>query len=297
MVRLNGSLFNNADGRVSRRFVEQQRGSWYKDSMFVDAHCHLEMESFDRDREEVIAKGLEEGLTYMLTVGTEERYFEKVLELVDRYPAVYGAVGIHPHNSGDFNDELAARMKRFLSHEKIVAYGEIGLDFFRDYAPRKTQREAFRRQIDLALSEELPIIVHSRDARDETLAILQEFRKDGWEGVVHCYSYDLETARRFLDMGFHISVPGTITYRNAGELAKVVEYVPVERLFSETDAPFLTPLPHRGKRNVPHMVKLTVSRMAEIKSVPVEELASLLNRNFVNMFLRDSRRVDQEGMK
>jgi TatD DNase family protein len=263
--------------------------------MFIDAHCHLEMESFDKDRDEVIARSLAEGLTYMLTVGTEERYFDKVLELVDRYPFIYGAIGIHPHNSGDFTDALAGRMKGLLSHDKIVAYGEIGLDFFRDYAPRRTQREAFRKQIDLALSAGLPVIIHSRNARDETIAVLEEFGRDWWDGVIHCYSYDLESARRFLDMGFHLSIPGTITYKNAGKLAEVVGYVPVERLLSETDAPFLTPLPHRGKRNAPHMVKLTVSRMAEIKGVPVEDLASSLYRNFVELFLREPAQADHGG--
>jgi TatD DNase family protein len=263
--------------------------------MFVDAHCHLEMESFDEDRDEIVSKSLAEGLVYMLTVGTEARYFDKVLELVDRYPAIYGAIGIHPHNSKDFTDEIAGRMKGFLAHQKIVAYGEIGLDFYRDYAPRKTQTEAFRRQVDLALSAGLPVIIHSRDAREETIAVLEEFGKDRWEGVIHCYSYDLETARRFLDMGFHLSIPGTITYKNAGQLPMVVEYVPVDRLLSETDAPFLTPLPYRGKRNVPHMVKLTVSRMAEIKSMPVEDLATFLYRNFVKLFFRDPLQTDLKG--
>jgi TatD DNase family protein len=186
-------------------------------------------------------------------------------------------------------------MKGLLSHDKIVAYGEIGLDFFRDYAPRRTQREAFRKQIDLALSAGLPVIIHSRNARDETIAVLEEFGRDWWDGVIHCYSYDLESARRFLDMGFHLSIPGTITYKNAGKLAEVVGYVPVERLLSETDAPFLTPLPHRGKRNAPHMVKLTVSRMAEIKGVPVEDLASSLYRNFVKLFLREPAQADHGG--
>jgi len=263
--------------------------------MFVDAHCHLEMESFDEDRDEVIARGLAEGLRYMLTVGTEARYFEKVLDLVDRYPAIYGAMGIHPHNSGDFNDELATRLKGLLAHEKIVAYGEIGLDFFRDYAPRKTQREAFRHQVDLALGAGLPVIIHSREAREETISILEEFGKARWDGVIHCYSYDLETARRFLDMGFHLSIPGTITYKNASDLAEVVAYVPVERLLPETDAPFLTPAPHRGKRNEPHRVKLTMSRMAQIRSIPLEDLASTLYRNFVGLFLRDRPQADRGG--
>ncbi|OPY77896.1 MAG: putative deoxyribonuclease YcfH [Syntrophorhabdus sp. PtaU1.Bin058] len=255
--------------------------------MFVDSHCHLEMESFSQDREQVITKSIDEGLKYILTVGTEERYFEKVAEIMNTNPMVYGAIGIHPHNSTDFNKNVAETIRTCLKQKKIVGYGEIGLDFFKNYSPRDAQIKAFREQLSLAADEGLPVIIHSRNARTETLQILGETYRNGNGGVIHCYSYDLETAKRLLDMGFFISIPGTITYRSAEELTKVVEYIPDERILAETDAPFLTPHPHRGKRNVPYFVKLTVARIAEIRHQEIGELAATMCTNFTGLFLKD----------
>ncbi|MBP6941401.1 MAG: TatD family hydrolase [Syntrophorhabdaceae bacterium] len=253
--------------------------------MFVDSHCHLEMESFSKDRDQVIEKSVDEGLKYILTVGTEERYFAKVVEIVNSNPIVYGAIGIHPHNSTDFNGNAAATIRSYLKQKKIVGYGEIGLDFFKNYSPKDVQMKAFREQLALAADEGLPVIIHSRNALTETLQILGEAYRNMHGGVVHCYSYDRQTAKRLLDMGFYISIPGTITYRSAEELVKVVEYIPGERILAETDAPFLTPHPHRGKRNVPYFVKLTTVKMAEIRRQQVEELAATICDNFIRLFL------------
>jgi len=253
--------------------------------MFVDSHCHLEMESFSKDRDQVIEKSVDEGLKYILTVGTEERYFAKVVEIVNDNPIVYGAIGIHPHNSTDFNGNAAATIRSYLKQKKIVGYGEIGLDFFKNYSPKDVQMKAFREQLALAADEGLPVIIHSRNALTETLQILGEAYRNLHGGVVHCYSYDRQTAKRLLDMGFYISIPGTITYRSAEELVKVVEYIPGERILAETDAPFLTPHPHRGKRNVPYFVKLTTVKMAEIRRQQVEELAATICDNFIRLFL------------
>lgn len=253
--------------------------------MYIDSHCHLEMESFDKDRDAVIRKSMQEGLQYMLTVGTEESYFDRVIEIVDKYPAVYGAMGIHPHNGAEFNPAVADKIRLFAKHPKIVGYGEIGLDFFKNYSPKNVQIRAFREQLSLAQEVRMPIIVHSRSAREETLAILKDMYRSAQGGVIHCYSYDLDYAKRFLDMGFYISIPGTTTYKNNEELMKVVEYIPDDRILAETDAPFLTPHPHRGKRNVPHFVKLTIEKMAAIRNKDKEELASMINENFVKLFL------------
>lgn len=253
--------------------------------MFVDSHCHLEMESFAKDRDQVIRQSIDEGLKYILTVGTEERYFAKVVEIVNSNPIVYGAIGIHPHNSTDFNGNAAATIRSYLKQKKIVGYGEIGLDFFKNYSPKDVQMKAFREQLALAADEGLPVIIHSRNALTETLQILGEAYRNMHGGVVHCYSYDRQTAKRLLDMGFYISIPGTITYRSAEELVKVVEYIPGERILAETDAPFLTPHPHRGKRNVPYFVKLTTVKMAEIRRQQVEELAATICDNFIRLFL------------
>lgn len=253
--------------------------------MYVDSHCHLEMESFDKDRDAVIQKSMQEGLQYMLTVGTEESYFDKVIGIIDTYPAVYGAMGIHPHNGAEFNQAVADKIRLFAKHRKIVGYGEVGLDFFKNYSPKDVQIRAFREQLELAQEVSMPIIVHSRNAREETLAILKDTYQGARGGVIHCYSYDLDYAKKFLDMGFYISIPGTITYKNNEELLKVVEYIPDDRILAETDAPFLTPHPYRGKRNVPHFVKFAIERMAAIRGKDREELASAINDNFVKLFL------------
>lgn len=245
------------------------------------------MESFSKDRNQVIRQSIDEGLKYILTVGTEGRYFEKVIEIVNANPMVYGAIGIHPHNSADFDKNTAETIRACLRQKKIVGYGEIGLDFFKNYSPRDAQIKAFREQLSLAADQGLPVIIHSRNARTETLQILGETYRNGHGGVIHCYSYDLETAKRLLDMGFFISIPGTITYRNTEELIKVAEYIPDDRILAETDAPFLTPHPHRGKRNAPYFVKLTVARIAGVRRQETGELASKMCANFTGLFLKD----------
>jgi TatD DNase family protein len=258
--------------------------------MFVDSHCHLEMEDFETDRADVVNRSVQEGLTFILTVGTEEKYFAKVVEIVDTYPCVYGALGIHPHNGKEYTADMRKRLASCLQYSKIVALGEIGLDFFRNHSPREAQVRAFEEQIALAKELNLPIIVHSRDSKKETLSILKDSLAGGAvRGVIHCFSYDLETAKRLLDMGFYISIPGTITYKNNSTLAEVVEYIPSDRLLAETDAPFLTPQPHRGKRNLPYFVKITVARLAAIRHVAVEETASRILDNFTNLFLANQR--------
>jgi TatD DNase family protein len=252
--------------------------------MFVDSHCHLEMESYDKDRDEVVERSINEGLAYLLTVGTEEKYFKKVVEIVERYDRVYGAIGIHPHESTSYTEKTAATIKQYLTHPKIVGYGEIGLDFFKNYSPREAQIKAFREQLAFAKSLGFPVIVHSRSAKEETLRMLKDAYGNEASGVIHCYSYDWETAKKFLDMGFYISIPGTITYASAKESVEVVRNVPLDRLLAETDAPFLTPVPHRGKRNEPSFVKLTIKKISEIKNMGAEDVASSLQDNFLRAF-------------
>jgi len=255
--------------------------------MFIDSHCHLEMESYKKDRDNVIERSLKNHVLYMLTVGTEEKYFQEVNDLTVKYKNIFGAIGIHPHNSIQFNEDTAHKIKELTKrNRKIVAYGEIGLDFFKNYSPRDSQSNAFIEQIYLANELKLPIIIHSRQAKNETLEILKENRASINGGVIHCYSYDREYAKRFLDLGFYISIPGTITYSNNNQSSEVVRYVPIDRLLSETDAPFLTPVPLRGKRNEPSYVKYTVEKMAQIRKMNVEELTSYIYKNFIKLFLK-----------
>ena len=252
--------------------------------MFVDSHCHLEMESYQGDREDIIRKCVDEGMQYILTVGTEESYFAGVIDLIERHPFIYGAIGIHPHNAGDYSDITEAVIRQTVQHNKIVGYGEVGLDFFKDHSPRDIQKKIFARQLALAGEFDLPVIVHSRDARQDTVEILKREYKTG-SGVIHCFSYDRAAAGEFLDMGFFISIPGTVTYKSAGTLREAVRYIPRERLLAETDAPFLTPVPHRGKRNLPWYVKLTIAAIAAELNIKTEEMAGILRDNFVRLFL------------
>jgi TatD DNase family protein len=254
--------------------------------MYVDSHCHLELESYNDDRKAVIEKSVQEGLQYILTVGTEESYFDTLVTIIDTHPSVYGAVGIHPHNSNEYGNASADKIRHLAKHKKIVGYGEIGLDFFKNHTPRDIQIKAFREQLELARELHLPVIIHSRNAKEETLEILKEAYGEG-SGVIHCYSYDLDYAKKFLNMGFSISIPGTITYKNNENLIEVVKYLPEDRILSETDAPFLTPHPHRGKRNEPHFVKYTVEKMAQIRNQEKGELIRAIRDNFEKLFLEN----------
>jgi TatD DNase family protein len=259
--------------------------------MFVDSHCHLELEEYDEDRESVIELARKSGISHMVTVATEERYFRKVIELAESFSTVYAVLGVHPHNAESYSDALEDVIRGYLSHPKIVGYGEIGLDFYRDYAPRATQMEVFRRQIEVGRAAHLPLIIHSRNAREETLDVLREAGLEDHKTIIHCYSYDLNTARTLLDMGMYLSVPGTITYKSSN-LPEVVRYVPLDRLLSETDAPFLTPQPYRGKRNQPAFVKLVVEEIARLRGMSVEEVASVLTNTFTALFMGRSKEVE-----
>ncbi len=257
--------------------------------MFVDSHCHLEMESYESDRDDIIRQCVGEGMEYILTVGTEEAYFKAVIDLVERYPLIYGAIGIHPHNARDFSESTETIIRKTANHDKIVGYGEVGLDFFKDHSPRDIQKRVFARQLALANELGLPVIVHSRDAKLETVEILRREYRSG-HGVIHCFSYDLAAAREFLDMGFYISIPGTVTYKSAGMLRNALRYIPGERLLAETDAPFLTPVPHRGRRNLPWYVKITIAAMAAELNMRTEKMAGILRDNFVRLFLENRKR-------
>jgi TatD DNase family protein len=244
------------------------------------------MEEYDSDRRQVIDRAVKENISFMLTVGTEEKYFSRVIEIIDGNPCVYGAIGIHPHNARDYSNTTEKAIRATLTHPKIVGYGEIGLDFYRDHSPRSIQKAVFERQIALAKEYGLPLIIHSRDSKDETITVLKAAGLNGYPTVIHCYSYDLDAAKTFLEMGFYLSVPGTVTYRNP-VLADVIRSTPLERLLSETDSPFLAPTPKRGKRNEPAYVRFVVEEIARLKGTSIQETTTILKDNFSTLFLND----------
>jgi len=249
----------------------------------IDSHAHLELPEFDPDREEVIARALEAGVDAIVTIGTDLDDCLKAIEIAGNHDAVYAAVGIHPHEVKKIYRQTYDRMRELATRPKVVAYGEIGLDFFKNRSPRDVQIRRFGEQLELAEDLNLPVIIHDREAHRETIDLLTAW-KGSRRGVIHCFSGDYAMARKCLDLGFYISIPGTVTFPKADTLRDVVRRVPAESLLVETDAPFLTPVPHRGKRNESAYMKYTTMRVAELKEMTFESLAEITAHNACEIF-------------
>lgn len=249
--------------------------------MLTDAHCHIELEEFDADRQAVLERAKAQGLCYIVSCGTEVRYYDKLKRLCEAFEIVYGVVGLHPHVSSQMDSNTEKAIEEAFSHRKIIGIGECGLDFFKNYAQRSAQLEAFERQALLAKRLSAPLIVHSRASAKETLDVLKE---KGVSGLIHCFSYDRAYAKAFLDLGFYISLPGTVTYQKADTLRDVVKFLPLDRILTETDSPFLAPEPKRGRRNEPSFVLFTLRKVAEIKGVKEVDLAQRVMENLLALF-------------
>ncbi len=251
--------------------------------MLADSHAHLEMNDFDCDRNEVVRRAEGAGVDLIITVGTTLDDCRKAISIANTFKNVYAAIGIHPHEVKDIDETTYETIKIMAKMDKVVAFGEIGLDFFRNLSPRDVQIRRFEEQLELAGEIGLPIIIHDRDAHQETLKMLER-RKGTHRGVIHCFSGDYRMAEKCLDMGFYISVTGAITFGKSEKLKEVVRQIPVTNLLLETDAPYLTPHPYRGKRNEPAYVIHTARKVAEIKGMSLEELTSLTYQNTKNVF-------------
>ena len=252
--------------------------------MLIDSHSHLEMPEFKRDLDEVIQRAKESGVEYIFTVGTEKKDWKRVLEIAHSYSSVYAILGVHPHNAKEIDGESYTILRELCRDEKVKAYGEIGLDFYRNLSPREIQLKRFREQIGLAKELKLPIVVHDREAHQETLEILKSEKAAECSGIIHCFSGDYEMARACMDMGFYISIPGGITFKNAERFQEIVKRIPLKSLLVETDAPFLAPVPFRGKRNEPSYIRYTVQKIAEIKKVSFEKIAEMTTENAFRIY-------------
>jgi TatD DNase family protein len=250
----------------------------------VDSHAHLEMTEFRKDLEEVIQRAKDSGVDTIFTVGTEKKDWSRVLEIADSHDFIYAILGVHPHNAKEIDDQTYPALMKLCRDKKVKAYGEIGLDFFRNLSPREIQLKRFREQIGLARDLGLPIVVHDRDAHKETLDILKSEKAEECGGIIHCFSGDYEMAKKCLELGFSISVPGTITFKNAEVFKDIVRKLPLESLLVETDAPYLTPFPFRGKRNEPSYVRYTAEKVAEVKRVSFEKVAEVTTQNALRIF-------------
>jgi TatD DNase family protein len=251
--------------------------------MLADSHAHLEMKDFDRDRAEVIRRAKDAGVDLIITVGTTLDDCNKAVTIANEYESVYAAIGIHPHEVKDIDERTYDSLKKLAKMDKVVAFGEIGLDFFRNLSPRETQIRRFGEQLEVAGEIGLPIIIHDREAHKETVNMLRTWKRKQ-KGVIHCFSGDQRMAAKCLDMGFLISIPGAITFGKSEKLQEVVKHIPLTSLLVETDAPYITPHPNRGKRNEPAYVVHTARKVAEIKGLSLEELASVTYQNTKDVF-------------
>jgi TatD DNase family protein len=251
--------------------------------MLIDSHAHLEMKEFDADREEVIKRAGCEGVDFIVTVGTNLKLSLKAVALADKYENIYATVGVHPHDVSKIDKKTLDTLKELVqTHKKIVAYGEIGLDFFRNISPHEKQLEAFGLQLELAQELDLPVIIHDREAHKQSL---ETVRGSGVRrGVFHCFSGDYEMAKKCIDLGFCISIPGVVTFDKSKTLQEVAERVPLSSLLLETDAPYLAPVPQRGKRNEPSFIIHTAKKVAQIKNISWEEVARETSVNASNLF-------------
>ena len=250
----------------------------------IDTHAHLEMPQFDGDRDEVIKRTVESGISLIIDVGSDLKGSRTALELARRYDFIYASAGIHPHEVKGVTIETYKEIRELLSDPKVVAVGEIGLDYYKDYSPRDIQQREFINQIRIAKEFKKPVIVHSRDAREDTLKILKDEKVSEIGGIMHCFSGDEEMARRCMDMGFYISFAGPVTYPNADKLRKVVKSIPTNRLLTETDCPYLAPQQMRGKRNEPAYVRYVAEKIAEVKGLSLEDIERIIELNVYNLF-------------
>lgn len=254
----------------------------------VDSHCHLDDRQFDPDREAVISRALEAGVSCMLAIGTGDGPpdLEAAIRLADAFPQVWATVGVHPHDARKATPETWRHMRELLSHPKVVAVGEIGLDYYYDHSPRQTQRAVFLEQLELAAEARKPVIIHTREAWEETLSLLRtHWAPTGFGGVFHCFSGGPAEAREALGLGFHLGFGGVVTFPKAERVREAARYVPADRLLLETDAPYLAPVPHRGKRNEPAFILETARRLAAERGEPPETLAANTTRNFQRLCL------------
>ncbi|NOU76590.1 YchF/TatD family DNA exonuclease [Paenibacillus sp. LMG 31458] len=251
--------------------------------MLTDSHTHLNAEQFNEDQDEVIQRALDAGVTRIVNVGFNRETIPSSIALAERYDFIYSTVGWHPVDAIDMMPGDLEWIEELCKHEKVVAIGEIGLDYYWDKSPKDIQQRVFREQIRLARKLEMPIVIHNRDAHQDILHILKEEKAEEVGGIMHCFSGSWETAKQCLDMNFHISFGGPVTFKNAKQPKEVLAQVPLDRLLIETDAPYLTPHPFRGKRNETGYVRLVAETAAEIRGMTLEEIAEITTNNAIRL--------------
>ena len=251
--------------------------------MYVDTHAHLYFDQFDDDREAVLSRAGDAGVDRIINIGINIETSLQSIAYADKYQMVYASAGVHPHDAEDAPQDYLTKIEEMIAHPKVVAIGEIGLDYYRDYSPRTIQLDTLRRQLDLAIAHDMPVIVHTRAAWKDIYSIFEGEYCNRLRGVFHCFSGEVEDMKRVLDLGFYISFTGVVTFKNASAI-DVAAKVPVDRLMLETDCPFMAPVPYRGKRSEPAHVPHIAKKIAEVRGMGVEELGERTTQNAETLF-------------
>ena len=251
--------------------------------MLIDSHAHIDDDRFDADREAVLSRARAAGVDLIVNIGADMASSARSVALAEQYPQVYATVGMHPHDAKDMREQDYQQLVRWAAQPKVVAIGEIGLDYHYDLSPRPVQQEVFLRQLDIARQTGKPFVVHEREAHADTFEIIRSAAK-GLEGVFHCFSGSVETARQYLKLGFYVSIAGPVTFPKSAKTKEVARYVPLDRLLVETDSPYLTPQAFRGRRNEPAYVRLVAEEIAALREVSLEELARATSENACRLF-------------
>lgn len=251
--------------------------------MIIDTHAHYDDDQFDPDREELLAGMKAGGIELIINAGSTVASWDRILKMTEQYPFLYGALGVHPDEVGDLDEEQFQRLGRLIDNEKIKAVGEIGLDYYWDKEKHEIQKKWFIRQLQLAREKNMPVIIHSREAAADTMEIMKEYAA-GMKAVIHCYSYSPEMAKEYVRMGYYIGVGGVVTFKNARKLKETVEQIPLENIVLETDAPYLAPEPNRGKRNSSLYLPYVARTIAEIKGTTEETVVQLTRKNSKKLF-------------
>ena len=258
--------------------------------MLVDSHCHLDFEDYEGELDDVVQRARSRGVGTMLTISTHLDRFPGVRAIAESYDDIYCSVGVHPHEAQHHTDVTPDQLVALANHPKVVGIGETGLDYFYEHSPREAQRQCFRAHIEAAQRTGLPLIVHTRDADDDTMGILaDEMEQGAFTGLIHCFSSSQELAEKSIEIGLHISISGIATFKKADALRETISGLPLERILVETDAPFLAPMPNRGKRNEPAFVADTAACVARVKGLTEAELAAATTENFFQLFTKAER--------
>lgn len=276
-------LYQKLQGSLTKSSIFKYDKNQTMGYELFDTHCHLEIGEYDNDRDDVVKRADEAGVKYIVNAGSDMEGNLKAIRLANDYPCLYPSIGIHPHEAKTLNDEVYNGLKRLIKDSAIVAIGEIGLDYHYMNSPMDIQIDAFKKQLILAREHDLPVIIHSREAKEDTLRILKEYGRD-IRGVLHCFSGDMEMAKMAMDMGFYISIAGPVTFKNANRLREIASLIPDDYLLIETDAPYLSPVPMRGKRNEPSFLRFVAEAIAEIRGVSMEDIARITSLNAKRLF-------------